>query len=157
MQNLMVNIDYTLQNKLKRLVSFLLQVNKGFDDIAEEIDNNNLKTAIQALAVESNQYAKEISNELLYFNVALPADYTDQMWKEIEIDITDNESSLVKGGEIAALCQTCETHFNKLYEEALQEFFPYKNLKDIITYQLYATQCAFMKIRLLNMLRFNHQ
>lgn len=157
MQNLMVNIDSTLQNKLKRLVSFLLQVNKGFDDIAEEIDNTNLKTAIQALAVESNQYAKEISNELLHFNVALPPDYTDQMWKEIEIDITDNESCLVKGGEIAALCQTCEMHFNKLYEEALQEFFPYKNLKDIITYQLYATQCAFMKIRLLNMLRFNHQ
>lgn len=157
MQNLMVTINSTLQNKLKRLVSFLLQVNKGFDDIAEEIDNVNLKTAIQALAVESNQYAKEISNELLYFNIPLPADYTDQMWKEIEIDITDNECSLVKGGEIAAFCQTCEMHFNKLYEEALQEFFPYKNLKDIITYQLYATQCAFMKIRLLNMLRFNHQ
>lgn len=157
MQNLMVPIDSTLQNKLKRLVSFLIQVNKGFDGIAEEIDNANLKTAIQALAVESNQYAKEISNELLYFNISLPADFTDQMWKEIEIDISDNECSLAKGGEIAALCQSYELHFSKLYKEALEEFFPYKNLKDIITYQLYATQCAFMKIRLLNMLRFNHQ
>ena len=157
MQNLMVPADSTLQNKLKRLVSFLIQVNKGFDDIAEEIDNANLKTAIKALAVESNQYASEISNELLHFNISLPADYTDQMWKEIEIDISDSECSLAKGGEIAALCQSCELHFSKLYQEALEEFFPYKNLKDIITYQLYATQCAFMKIRLLNMLRFNHQ
>ncbi len=159
MENLMVTITDTLQNKLKRLVSFLTQVHKGFDAIAEEIDNTNLKTAIQALAFESKQYAKEISNQLQQFNIPLPADYTDQMWKEIEIEIslTDEECSLAKGGEITALCQTCEMHFNRLYEEALQEFFPLKNLKDIITYQLYATQCAFMKIKLLNMLRFNHQ
>ena len=49
----------------------------------------------------------------------------------------------------------CEIFYNKLYDDILKEYLPYKNLKDIITYQLYATQCAFMKIRLLNNLRFN--
>jgi hypothetical protein len=157
MQHYMLSINKTLQIKLKRLVSFLLLVNKEFDDIAEEIENNNLKTAFQALAVESCQYAKEISNELQHFNISPSAGYTDPMWKEIDISLTDEQQSLAKGGEIAAICKDCELKFNNLYQEALGEFIPDKNLKDLITYQLYATQLAFKKIKLLNVIRFNEQ
>lgn len=158
MQNLMITLNKTLQAKLKRLSSFLLQVHKGFENIAEEIENANLKTALQALSVESCQYAKEINNELLHLNIPVATDFnTNQLWKEIEISITDEHCSLAKGGEIAALCETCETYFSKLYKETLEEFFPEEKLKDIITYQLYALQLAFMKIKLLNTLRFSHQ
>lgn len=156
MQHLMLSINKTLQLKLKRLVTFLHQVHKEFDGIAEEIDNNNLKTAMQALAVESCQYAKEINDELLQFHISLQADYTDQTWKEIEKSLTEEERSLAEGGEIAAICKNCELRFNQLYQEALAEFIPDKNLKDMITYQLYATRLAFKKIMLLNQLRFNH-
>ncbi|MEJ8844082.1 hypothetical protein WG954_16945 [Lacibacter sp. H375] len=156
MQHLMLSINKSLQIKLKRLVTFLNQVHKEFEDVAEEIDNNNLKTALQALAVESCQYASEINNELMHFHISLQADYTDQAWKEIEKSITDDERSLTEGGEIAAICKNCESRFNKLYEEALAEFIPDKNLQDMITYQLYATRLAFKKIMLLNKLRFNH-
>jgi hypothetical protein len=158
MQNLMITLSKTLQIKLKRLASFLLQVNKGFDNIAEEIEDTNLKTALQALSVESCQYAKEINNELLHLEISVPVDFkSNQMWKEIEISITDEQCSMAKGGEIAALCESCEIYFTKLYKETLEEFFPEDKLKDIITYQLYAIQLAFMKIKLLNTLRFNHQ
>jgi hypothetical protein len=139
---------------LQNLVSFLKQVTRGFDTIAEEIDNASLKDAMIAVAVESKQYAKEISNQLQQFNITVPADYTDQIWEQIEVSINE-QASLAQGGEIAALCKNCEMYFGKFYEEVLKEYFPYKNLKDIITYQLYAAQCAFMKIRLLNTLRFN--
>ena len=44
---------------------------------------------------------------------------------------------------------------DKFYEAVLEENLPIKNLKAIITYQLYAIECAFMKIRLLNTLRFS--
>src|SRR6476620_6708026 len=108
MQNLMITLNQTLQAKLKRLASFLLQVHKGFDNIAEEIEDTNLKTAIQALSVESCQYAKEINKELLHLNLSPPTDFkTNQMWKEIEISITDEQCGLAKGGEIAALCENC--------------------------------------------------
>jgi len=147
-------INYSLQNKLQHLVSFLSEVNKGFDAIAEEIDNANLKTAMIAVAVESKQYAREISNQLNQFNICLPIEYTDQLWNRIEESIKEH-TYLARGGEIIALCNNCELYFGKLYEDVLKEYFPYKNLKDIITYQLYASQCAFMKIRLLNTLRFN--
>ena len=154
MEQISNSMNLSLQYKLENLVSFLSQVNRGFDAVAEEIDNSNLKTAMIAVAVESKQYAREISNHLKRFGICLPVAYTDQIWHEIEESI-DKHEFLGKGGEIISLCNNCEEYFGRLYDDALREYFPYKNLKDIITYQLYASQCAFMKIRLLNNLRFN--
>ena len=148
-------INDTLQNKLASLVSFLSQITKGFDDIAEEIDCNNLKTAMQAMAVESKQYANEISNQLQMFGVFIPEEYTDILWEKIETSVHE-QASFARGGEITALCNNCEIYYSNLYDDVLQENIPYKNLKDIITYQLFATQCAFLKIRLLNTLRFSN-
>jgi hypothetical protein len=153
MQNIMENVNYTLRCKLQSLVSFLSQVNKGIDAVAEEIDNANLKTAMIALAVESKQYAKEISKQLEQFNAGAPTEFTDHVWKQIEAGINE-QAGVTKGGEIIALCNNCENYFRKMYDDVLQEYLPYKNLKDIITCQLFALQSAFMKIRLLNTLRF---
>lgn len=143
----------TMQKKLQSLISFLSQVTMGFDTIAEEIECTNLKTALFALSVETKQYANEISNQLEQFNIAVTPMVSDQLWDLIETDIHE-QASFSKGGEIVALCNNCEIYFKKFYEDILQEYFPFKNFKDIITYQLFATQCAFMKIRLLNTMRF---
>jgi hypothetical protein len=154
MQNIMENVNYRLRCKLQSLVSFLSQVNKGIDAVAEEIDNANLKTAMIALAVESKQYAKEISKQLEQFNIGGASEFTDHVWKQIEAGINE-QAGVTKGAEIIALCSNCENYFRKMYDDVLQEYLPCKNLKDIITCQLFALQSAFMKIRLLNTLRFN--
>jgi hypothetical protein len=154
MQNLVGTVNYTLHDKLQKLVSFLGQVHKELDTIAEEIDNANLKTAMITAAVESKQYAKEICYQLQQLNISITADHTGQLWKQVEEDI-NRDTWLVQGGEIATLCTDCEKYFSKLYEDVLAEYFPYKKLKDIITFQLYAARCSFMRIRLLNSLRFD--
>ena len=153
-QRMVELINDTLQNKLASLVSFLSQITKGFDGIAEEIDCSNLKTAMEAVAVESKQYAKEISNQLQIFGVFIPEEYTDMLWEKIEISVHE-QASFARGAEITALCNNCEIYYSKLYDDVLQENIPFKNFKNIIAYQSYAIQCAFMKIRLLNSLRFN--
>ena len=153
-QRMVEMMNDTLQNKLASLVSFLSQITKGFDGIAEEIDCANLKTAMEAVAVESKQYAKEISNQLQMFGVFIPLEYTDMLWEKIETSVHE-QASFARGGEITALCNNCEMYYSKLYDDVLQENIPFKNFKNIITYQLYAIQCAFMKIRLLNSLRFS--
>lgn len=150
-----IYINNSLRNKLQSLVEFLSQVNKGFDAVAEEVDNANLKSAMMAVAVESKQYAREISNQLNLWEITNTAEGVENIWTKIEASVQE-QAGLAKGDEIVALCNNCESYFSKLYEDALQEYFPYKNLKDIITYQLYAAQCAFMKIRLLNNLRFSN-
>jgi len=154
MQNLADTISYTLQEKLQKLVSFLGQVNRELDAIAEEIDNVNLKTAMIAAAVESKQYAKEICYQLQQLNISIAVDHQDQIWQQVEADI-NQDTWLEQGGEIATLCKDCEKYFSKLYEDVLAEYFPYKKLKEIISFQLYAARCSFMRIRLLNSLRFD--
>ena len=150
----MDHINETLTEKLQRLVSYLGQVTKGFEIVAEDIECANLKTAIFSLSVEAKQYAEEITNQLQDQHILLPLNATDQLWKKIEADIYE-QAEPAKGGEIAALCNNCESYFNKFYEDILMEYLPIKNFKDIITCQLYAVTCAFMKIRLLNKMRFN--
>ena len=154
MPQIMDTINDTLQTKLQNLVSFLGQVNRGFNTVAEEIDCSNLKTALVALAIESKQYAKEIRDQLQLLNITVPMEYTNQLWERIETTVHE-QAGFAKGSEIVALCNNCENYYSKLYDDVLKEFLPYKNFRDIITYQLFATQCAFMKIRLLNRLRFN--
>ncbi len=155
MQNVIDTVNRTLQIKLQNLVSFLSQVTRGFDTLAEEIDNASLGSAMRAISVESKQYAKEISNQFQHYNFSLAKNSADQLWKQIEGNV-NNQASPEKGGEIVALCNNCDVYFNKLYAEVLQEILP-KNCKDIISYQLYAINCALMKIKLLNATRFNQQ
>lgn len=150
----MDGINEILKDKLHNLVSFLGQITEGFETLSEDIECTNLKTAIIAVSVESKQYAEEISNQLHEFNATVSFTSACQLWNSIETNIHE-QASYAKGGEIVALCNNCEEYINKLYEDILQEYFPFKKFKDIITYQLYATQCAFMKIRLLNSLRFS--
>ena len=150
----MDNITEAMQDKLKSLVSYLYQVTRGFETIAEDVECANLKAAIFTLSVEAKQYAEEITNQLKALNIFIPVTATDQLWKRIEIDIHE-QAGFYKGGEIAALCNNCESHFNNFYQDILGEYFPLNNFKDMITYQLYATKCAFMKIRILNKMRFN--
>lgn len=151
----MDGINEILKGKLQNLVSFLCQITEAFETLAEDIECTNLRTAIIAVSVESKQYAQEISDQLEVFDVTVPLSVTNQLWNRIETDVHE-QASFAKGGEIVALCNNCENYFNKLYEEILQEYFPFKKFKDIIVYQLYAIQCAFMKIRLLNSLRFSN-
>ncbi len=154
MKAIMEIISESLKGKLQSLVSYLCQVTKGFETIAVDIECANLKTAIFTLSVEARQYAEEISTKMEALNISIPLTATDQLWKKIESDIHE-QAGFSKGGEIVALCNNCEIYFTKYYEDILAEYLPLKNFKDIIAFQLYATRFSFMKIRLLNTLRFS--
>ena len=149
----MEKITDTVKGKLDSLVSYLCQVTSGFENIAVDIECENLRTAIYALSVEAKQYAEEISKQAEELNINIAWSANDQLWEKIESDVHE-QAGFSKGGEIVALCNNCEIYFNKFYEDLLLECLPLKNFKDIISYQLYATKCAFMKIRLLNSMRF---
>lgn len=151
----MENINDSVKEKLQRLVSYLCQVTKGFENIAVDIECTKLKTAIFTLSIEARQYAEEISDQLQEINITLPLTSTDQLWKKIETDIYE-QAGCLKGGEIIALCNNCEAYFNKFYEDILLEYLPLKNFKEIVSCQLYAARLSFMKIRLLNKLRFSN-
>jgi hypothetical protein len=151
----MESITDTLKGKLESLVSYLCLITKGFEGVAVDVECHNLKTALFALSIEAQQYAEEIRSQLEELNITIPMAASDELWKKIESDIHE-QASFSKGGEITALCNNCEIYFNKFYEDILLEYLPLKNFKEIITFQLYATRFSFMKIRLLNKLRFSN-
>ena len=156
MQTATEPVNRTLHRKLQNLVSFLSHVTRGFSIVAEEIDNSGLSAALRTVAVESKQYIKEISTQFQHFDIRMAADQSDPLWTQLEGNM-DDPTRLEKGAEIVALCNNCEVYLNKLYAEVLQEDLSTKNFKDIISYQLYAINCALMKIKLLNATRFNQQ
>lgn len=142
--------------KLEKLVSYLCQVRDGLENVAGDIECKNLRSALYTLAEEAKQYAQEISNQFTNFNFNTKADAGNSFWNMIATKINE-EAKNEKGGEIYALCNNCETYFTTLYEDILQECLALKHFKSIIAYQLYATKCAFMKIRLLNSMRLTAQ
>jgi len=142
------------ENKLCTLLSFLTKLPTELEMIAEEIDNENLKNALTAVAIESNQYARELSSHLraLEIHPPLPAllNFEEQF---IEGDFA--EGDITKGKEVLNICEKSEAFFTRLYTDVLSEYLPNASLKDMMQYQLLGIKSAFMRIRFLNTMRFS--
>ncbi|MEO6721674.1 MAG: hypothetical protein ABIN67_15000 [Ferruginibacter sp.] len=141
------------EEKLCKLLSFLTQLPCELEMIADEIDNENLKNALTAVAIESDQYAKELSAHLHSLEIKAPV---LQLQNFQEAIIQDSPfDAHVKGEEVQHICEKSEAFFTNLYTDVLNEYFPNTSLKDMMNYQLLGIRSAFMRIRFLNSLRFN--
>jgi hypothetical protein len=142
------------EDKLCNLLSFLTQLPCELEIIADEVDNENLKNALSAVAIESDQYAKELSAHLFNLDIKTPRVQPGNFQQAI---IQDSPyDAHMKGEEILHICEKSEAFFTKLYTEVLNEYFPNTSLKDMMNYQLLGIRSAFMRIKLLNSLRFHN-
>lgn len=149
------HITPQLETRLRLLAEFLRQVTRGFENLAEEIDHPSLSTAMRAISVECKQYAKEITNQ--FKQIPFEKNSTnDDIWLKM-VSKVNKAADEGPGSEIAVLCSNCETQFNQLYSEVLACLSPEHLSKDLISFQLYAVNCALMKIKLLNHSRFEEQ
>ena len=140
--------------KLCTLLSFLTQLPSELEMIADEIDNVNLKNALCAVAIESNQYAKELSAHLRTLEINPPRPELSNFQEDfIEGDFADGD--ITKGKEVLNICEKSEAFFTMLYTDVLSEYFPNASLKDMMHYQLLGIKSAFMRIRFLNLMRFS--
>lgn len=142
-----------IADKLGILLSFLKQLPAELEMIADEVDNENLRNALCAVAIESSQYANELNSQLKVLHIDKRTDESKNYWDEIEL--LASPEPIAKGREILSICEKSEAFFTKLYNDILDEYCPYKSLRDIMTCQLFGIKSAFMKIRLLNSLRFS--
>ena len=143
-----------VEDKLCTLLSFLTQLPGKLEMIADEIDNENLRNALCAVAIESNEYAKELNAQLRSLAIIPP----DPVINNLEEEIIENSllySSKEKGKEVLSICENCETFFSQLYTDLLTSYLPNASLKDMMNYQLLGIKSAFMRIKFLNSLRFH--
>ncbi|MCW3090371.1 MAG: hypothetical protein JWP81_1440 [Ferruginibacter sp.] len=141
------------EDKLCTLLSFLTQLPGELEMIADEIDNENLRNALCAVAIESNQYASELNAQLRSLAIIPPAPGIFNLEEEL-IDKSVHEAPKEKGKELLTICEKSEAFFSELYEDVLNDFFPNALLKNMMQYQMLGIKSAFMRIRFLNSLRF---
>jgi hypothetical protein len=59
-------------------------------------------------------------------------------------------SKSISDKKIIELCCNSEAFFSNAYNSILNEYFPYKPLRDMLKYQLRGIQTAFRQLKLLN-------
>jgi hypothetical protein len=60
------------------------------------------------------------------------------------------EARFISSKMIVQRCCQAETYFEKAYRSILNEFFPYKPLRDMLRYQITGIYSVFRQLKLLN-------
>ncbi|MEJ7610150.1 MAG: DUF2383 domain-containing protein [Ferruginibacter sp.] len=141
-----------LSAKFSGLLFFLKRSKQEFEMVADEIENNPLKTALNGLSDESSYYAGEIKSYLksLGVNTGVIESVKDEA-EEYYYPLTAETG---KGDELLSICSHNELTLLQAYNDLLEEPIPFQSLKEIMIYQLNALKYTFLKIKTLNTARF---
>ncbi len=146
-------VSVMAEKKIVFLISYLHQVAKDFEMIADDLEDKNLKQAFISLSEENKQFAQDLHCQAKHFGVTLtPTEYalfTDNEFPEITPQTRNNE--------LLHICDKSEYLFLKLYTDALKEFLSFAKLKDLMIFQYNSIRAGFVKLRMLNSLRFNKE
>jgi len=150
----METFNTKIADKFCGLLYSLTQSKNEFEMVADEVEDCNLKTALNGLSTETDLFANEIANQLktLGINDVVPPKYFDNCIHDPQIPETAARAG--KGNELLAICNQTEHSITKAYWDILNEYVPFPTLRDIMTYQLNSLKFAFMKIKMLNSARF---
>jgi len=141
-----------MEDKFSTLLSFLTQLPGKLEMIADEIDNENLRNALCAVAMESTEYAKELNAQLRRLQIVPPVPGINNLDEEL-IEKSLVTSSKERGKEVLSICESCEAFFSQHYTDLINDYFPNASLKNMMNYQLLGIKSAFMRIKFLNSLR----
>ena len=150
---MMENFNARVIDKFCGLLHFLNISKKEFEMVADEIQDCNLRTALQGLSLESNQCVDELTTQLKTLGIPFKAPDTFELCLE-DSYIPQAEYIPGTGNELMHICSNSENTITKAYSEILEEYLPIKSLRDMMMYQLNALKCAFLKIKTLNSARF---
>lgn len=141
------------EKKMLFLISYLHHVSKDFEMIADDLEDKNLKHAFMSLSEENHQFAQDLLCHAKQFGVTLsPAEYALFLDHEFPETVADSKST-----ELVHICDKSEYLFLKLYTDALKEFLSFAKLKDLMIFQYNSIRAGFVKLRMLNSLRFNNE
>lgn len=145
------------EKKVLYLISYLQQVSKDFEMIADEIEDKNLRNAFLALSTEDKQFAEELHQQVKLCGFTNAARELNVHWEFEEDENLEIKSPMYKDNELLRLCDKSEYLFLKLYTDALKELLSFSHLKDMMVYQYNSIRAGFSKLRLLNSLRFSNE
>jgi hypothetical protein len=131
-------------NKLCRLSSFLHNASEEFENVAKYIRDKKMKMSIRSVALTTRQYTQELSSQLsmLRINCVLTYSHDEKSKYVVNKNVSDKK--------IVERCCNSEVFFSRAYKSILDEYFPFKPLRDMLRYQLTGIQASFRQLQLLN-------
>ena len=143
----MEQLHTTFKNKLFRLFHSLKGVNREFEIVSDEVENVNLKSALNSLSMESCHYVDELYAQLLTHGLGeeIKSAYQADPSVPAEALATADEET---GNELSRLCLQSEEQITNAYLDIFSESFPFPCLREMMQYQMNSLKCAFMKIKL---------
>jgi uncharacterized protein (TIGR02284 family) len=144
------------EKKVSSLIYYLNEVSKDFEMIADELEDKNLKNAFLALAEEEKQFAQQLRCHVKQYGLNMPEKDLQLQWDITQEDYPESTQGS-RYNELLHICDKSEFIFLKLYTDALKELLGFTTLKDIMVYQYNSIRTGFLKLRLLNTLRFSHE
>jgi uncharacterized protein (TIGR02284 family) len=139
--------------QLNDLLDILNELKTGLEQVAETVTDKQLRKTISSVALESNQYAAEITSKIQSLG-GKPHHAT--LHKKLDLmglDSASPDSSLVTAdSEPAAIarCYSSENSIIKAYRNFLNEYTPYEDVRSLVRSQLNGILCAFVQLKLVN-------
>src|SRR4051812_13513614 len=126
-----MQIHKNLPSKLCKLSSFLHEGYNEFESIANQIREKSIRMSVRSVALKARQYNEELNSQLgmLSINCAIKGNKLKALLKPtITTSLSDKK--------IIELCCNSEIFFSKAYNSVLNEYCPFKPLRDMLRYQL---------------------
>jgi hypothetical protein len=141
-----MQINKHVRYKLCRLSSFLHHACKEFEHAANEIKDKKIRMSIRSVAMRTRQYLNELNSQLQMLRVSCVYLMPEEKYKKH----THITARSVSDKIIVQKCCNTEAYFDKAYRSILNEFFPFKPLRDMLRYQITGISNAFRQLKLLN-------
>ena len=148
----MEQFNSIIVNKFLKLFGYLNQTKNSFEIVSDEIEDRNLKIALDGLSGESLQYVNELNSQLNAVGISWTANllHTDETLADEAPEIT----AIERNDELMLLCTSSESRITNAYREILNNHLPFPAIKELMTLQLNALKHSFIKIRMLNVSRY---
>jgi hypothetical protein len=134
----MLTLKNLVANKLCRLSSFLQNASEEFENVSKYIRDKQIRMSIRSVALQTQQYAQELNSQLSMLKVSCVLRY--------HINESGNIYVLnwnVSDKEIVERCCNDEVFFSQAYRSVLNEYFPFKPLRDIVEVSTYWNSAIF--------------
>lgn len=137
--------------KITTLIHSLTHTKEEIEMVADEVDDCNLRIALNGLSQESSIFATELCLQFRNSGIHFPRLSLEELHGS---NTMAEELTEGPGDELSYICTRNERFLMAAYNMILNENFLFPGLRDIMTYQLDSLRSAFQKIKLLNMARF---
>ena len=135
--------------KLNDLLDILYELKVGLEQVAENVTDKQLRKTITSVALESSQYATEITSKIQSLG-GKPTFPQENKYNLMGLDRKSAPSSPEGEPEAIARCYSSENFIVKAYRDFLNEYTPYEDVRSLIRAQLNGILCAFVQLKLVN-------